>query len=65
MLVLSRKKNEVIVIGDGETQVRILVVDIRGDKARLGIVAPPGVSVHRQEVYDRIQQEKKDHGQAQ
>jgi len=51
MLVLSRKKNETIVIGDDIT---ITVVDIRGDKVRLGIDAPKEVSVHRREVYDAI-----------
>ena len=52
MLVLSRKRNEKIVIGDNIT---IAVVEIRGDKVRLGITAPEEVSVHRQEVYDAIQ----------
>lgn len=51
MLVLSRKKNESIVI-DGS--ITITVVEIRGDKVRLGIVAPKEVPVHRQEVYDAI-----------
>lgn len=54
MLVLSRKKDERIVIGDNIT---ILVVEIRGDKVRLGIEAPREVSVHRQEVYEAIQRE--------
>lgn len=51
MLVLSRKKNETIIIGDDIT---IVVVEIRGDKVRLGIEAPKEVPVHRQEVYDAI-----------
>jgi carbon storage regulator len=51
MLVLSRKKNESIVINHDIT---ITVVEIRGDKVRLGIVAPKEVSVHRQEVYEAI-----------
>lgn len=51
MLVLSRKKNESIVIDD---RIKILVVDIRGDKVRLGIEAPKEVPVHRQEVHDAI-----------
>lgn len=54
MLVLSRKRDETICIGDGIT---ITIVDIRGDKVRLGIVAPAEVPVHRQEVYDAIQRE--------
>ena len=52
MLVLSRKKNESIVINDDIT---IGVVEIRGDKVRLGVEAPKEVPVHRREVYDAIQ----------
>lgn len=52
MLVLSRKRDEQIVIAD---HITITVVDIRGDKVRLGIEAPRDVSVHRQEVYAAIQ----------
>jgi len=51
MLVLSRKKNESIVIDD---RIVITVVDIRGDKVRLGIEAPKDVSIHRSEVYEAI-----------
>ncbi len=51
MLILSRKKNEKVKIGDDIT---IAVVEIRGDKVRLGIEAPTEVPVHRQEVYDAI-----------
>ncbi len=51
MLVLSRKKNESIVINDDIT---IVVVEIRGDKVRLGVEAPKDVPVHRREVYDAI-----------
>ena len=51
MLVLSRKKNETIIIDD---HIVITVVEIRGDKVRLGIVAPKEVPVHRQEVFDAI-----------
>jgi carbon storage regulator len=51
MLVLSRKRNERIVIRD---DIVITVVEIRGDKVRLGIEAPKDVPVHRQEVYDQI-----------
>jgi len=51
MLVLSRKKNESIVINN---DIVVTVVEIRGDKVRLGIVAPKEVPVHRQEVYDAI-----------
>jgi len=51
MLVLSRKKNESIVIND---TISIVVVEIRGDKVRLGVEAPKEVPVHRREVYDAI-----------
>lgn len=54
MLVLSRQRDETIMIGDG---VEITVVDIRGDKVRLGIKAPRSVQVHRKEVYEAIQVE--------
>lgn len=56
MLVLSRHQDEVIMIGD---DIRITVVDIRGDKTRLGIDAPKDIPVHRQEVYEAIKRENK------
>ena len=55
MLVLSRHRDESIMIGD---DVVVTIVDIRGDKVRLGIAAPQDIPVHRQEVYDRIQREQ-------
>lgn len=55
MLVLSRKKDETIIIGDN---IKVMVIDIRKDKVRLGIEAPRDVSVHRREVYEAIQKEK-------
>ena len=51
MLVLSRKKDEIIVINN---DIRIVVVEIRGDKVRLGVEAPKEIPVHRSEVYDAI-----------
>ena len=54
MLVLSRQRDESIIIGDN---IVITVVDIRGDKVRLGIDAPKEVPVHRQEVYEAIKRE--------
>ncbi len=58
MLVLSRQRDESIIIGDN---IVITIVDIRGDKVRLGIDAPKEVPVHRREVYEAIQRE---HGRA-
>jgi carbon storage regulator len=55
MLVLSRKTEESIIIGDN---IRITIVRIAGDKVRVGIEAPPDISVHRQEVYEAIQNER-------
>jgi carbon storage regulator len=54
MLVLSRQRDESIIIGDN---IIITIVDIRGDKVRLGIEAPTEIPVHRQEVYEAIQRE--------
>jgi len=56
MLVLSRKKNESIIIND---HITVTVVEIRGDKVRLGIDAPKEVTVHRREVYEAIQNQAK------
>ena len=57
MLVLSRQRDESIMIGD---DVEIIIVDVRGDKVRLGITAPKSIAVHRREIYDAIQREKAD-----
>ena len=54
MLVLSRRRDETIMIGD---DVEITIVDIRGDSVRVGIKAPKHVSVHRKEIYEEIQAE--------
>jgi carbon storage regulator len=56
MLVLSRHRDESIMIGD---DVVVTIVDIRGDKVRLGIDAPQDIPVHRQEVYEAIQRENR------
>ena len=58
MLVLSRHRDESIIIGDN---IVVTVVDVRGDKVRLGIDAPTDIPVHRQEVYEAIQRERQ-HG---
>ncbi|MFA9479008.1 carbon storage regulator CsrA [Phycisphaerales bacterium AB-hyl4] len=57
MLVLSRQRDETIMIGD---EVEITIVDIRGDKVRLGITAPRAIQVHRKEVYEAIRRENAD-----
>ncbi len=57
MLVLSRQKDQTIMIGD---DVEITVVDIRGDKVRIGITAPSKIPVHRKEVYDAIKKENQE-----
>lgn len=57
MLVLSRKTNQSIVIGD---DVEIMVVDIKGDQIKLGIKAPRSIKVFRKEVYDDIEQQNKE-----
>jgi carbon storage regulator len=62
MLVLSRHRDESIMIGD---DVIITIVDIRGDKVRLGIQAPQDIPVHRQEVYEAIQRENRKAAQLQ
>src|SRR6266513_2420136 len=60
MLVLSRQRDETIIIGD---DIEIPVVDIRGDKVRLGVTAPKSISVHRKEVYDAIRRENREAAQ--
>lgn len=56
MLVLTRKVDESIIIGD---DIKITVVDVRGDQVKIGIDAPRSVSVHREEVYQEIQEENR------
>jgi len=51
MLVLSRRKGESVIIGDG---IKVTVIDVRGDQIRLGIDAPRSVSVHREEIYQQV-----------
>lgn len=55
MLVFSRQRDESVMIGD---EVEITIVDVRGDRVRLGITAPREIPVHRREIYDAIQREK-------
>ncbi|ADN01716.1 carbon storage regulator CsrA [Spirochaeta thermophila] len=56
MLVLSRKKNESIIIADN---IEVRVVDIRGDQVKIGISAPPQIKIYREEVYRAIQEENR------
>ena len=56
MLILSRLVNESIMVGD---DIEIVIADVRGNEVRLGITAPKNVSVHRREIYDVVQREKK------
>ena len=55
MLVLSRQKDESIVI---ENDIEIKIVDIRGDRVQLGITAPKSIPVHRREIYDKIREKE-------
>lgn len=57
MLVLSRQSDETIIIGDN---IRVTIVEVRGDKVRIGIDAPRDVTVHRQEIYDAIRRDSQD-----
>ena len=61
MLVLARKINESIMIGD---DIEIVVVDIKGDQVKLGIRAPKNVSIHRTEIYQEIQDQNREAAQA-
>ena len=57
MLVLTRRVNETLMIGD---EVTVIVLGVKGNQVRIGINAPNEVAVHREEIYDRIQAEKRD-----
>lgn len=54
MLVLTRKVNQSIIIG---SEIEVVVLEVRGEQVRLGIRAPRNVTVHRQEIYEQIQEE--------
>jgi len=57
MLALTRKKGESIIIGDN---VEVVLLSVQGDQAKLGIIAPKSVTIHRKEVYEQIQNENKE-----
>lgn len=57
MLILTRRIGENLIIGDN---IKVAVLGVKGNQIRLGVEAPKDVSVHRQEIYDKIQMEKKD-----
>lgn len=57
MLVLSRKENEVLRIGQ---YIKVTILDIRGDRVRVGITAPREIDIHREEVFQAIEKEKQD-----
>lgn len=57
MLILSRKRNESIIIDD---EIEIQILEVKGEQVRLGITAPKSVSVHRSEVYEALQSAQKD-----
>lgn len=57
MLVLTRKVQQTIVIGEGENRVEVVVLEVRGEQVRIGVNAPRTVKVHRKEVWDQIQHE--------
>jgi len=65
MLVLTRSLEQILTIGDphsGEPPIEIQVIEVRGDQVRLGITAPRSVQVHRKEIYDKQQEEKRQNG---
>ena len=58
MLVLSRKKNEAVIITLGDQRIKVMLIDIRGDKVRLGFAASKDVTIHREEIQGEIDAER-------
>lgn len=59
MLILTRRISETLIIGEGDDAIRVQILAVNGSQVRVGIDAPKHIAVHREEVYDRIQAEKK------
>ncbi|GAD62051.1 carbon storage regulator CsrA [Aquipseudomonas alcaligenes] len=59
MLILTRRISETLIIGEGDDAIRVQILGVNGSQVRVGIDAPKHIAVHREEVYDRIQAEKK------
>lgn len=60
MLILTRRVQETLVIGEGLRAIRVKVLGVRGNQVRVGIDAPKDIEVHREEVYERIRRERQD-----
>lgn len=58
MLILTRRVGETLIIGEGENAILVTVLGVKGNQVRIGTAAPNNVSVHRKEIYERIQAEK-------
>ena len=59
MLILTRRMGESIIIGDGDNKIEVIVLATKGSQVRLGIDAPKDISVHRNEIFEKIKNEKK------
>jgi carbon storage regulator len=59
MLILTRRISETLIIGEGDDAIRVQILGVKGNQVRVGVDAPKHIAVHREEVYDRIQAEKK------
>ncbi|MFA6409450.1 MAG: carbon storage regulator CsrA [Gammaproteobacteria bacterium] len=62
MLVLTRRSGESIIIGEGDKKIVVTILDTHNKGSRIGVAAPKDISVHREEVYERIQKERSSNG---